>query len=378
MASPGPPTGTSGLFETLRADFRKTIGDARRTGYGRTVSQTLDDLESYYLTDPSRRALAEMNAFKRFFVRTWWLFKALVFKLAPGRRVLLACGVIAVVLSIVQVRGLAQGHSHWTFIGLACILLVLMLELREKLVAHDELAEGRAIQKALLPKAAPSIAGFDIWLDTTPANDVGGDIVDVLQANDDRFFLLLGDVAGKGLGAALLAARLQATFRALAPDSSTLSDVGARLNRIFCRDGPSNRFATIVALAGRPDYPTLRVMNAGHPAALLSRAGEVSLLPPGGPALGIVAGAGYFEHEVTLAPGDTLVVYSDGATEAMNAEGQLFGEERLVSALQAHGHAPVAELGARLKSIVRDFEGAARPHDDLSLIIVRKGDGSHS
>ena len=104
-----------------------------------------------------------------------------------------------------------------------CLLLVLMLELREKLAAFDELAEGRAIQKALLPKTTPSISGFDIWLDTTPANDVGGDIVDVLQTEDRRFFLLLGDVAGKGLGAALLAARLQATFRALAPDASKVS-----------------------------------------------------------------------------------------------------------------------------------------------------------
>jgi hypothetical protein len=370
MATSASSTGSPGLFQTLRADFKKTFGDARRTGYGRTVSQTVSDLETYYLSEADRQILAQMNAFKRFFVRVWWLFKALIFKLSPSRRVLLAFGLIALLFTFGQGRG-AQSNPHWALIGMGCVLLVLMLELREKLVAHDELAEGRAIQKALLPKTTPSIAGFQVWLDTTPANDVGGDIVDVLQVNSDRFFLLLGDVAGKGLGAALLAARLQATFRALAPDSATLAAVGDQLNRIFHRDGPSNRFATVVGLSGQPGHPTLRLLNAGHPSPLIAHQGDVSAVPAGGPALGIIGGAKYSEHEVTLAPGDTLLVYSDGVTEAMNADGDLFGEERLIAAFKALCGSPVAELGRALQATVRQFEAAERPHDDLSLIVVR-------
>lgn len=370
MTAPNPPPQTPGLIRTLRSDFRQTFGDARRTGYGRTVSQTVGDLESYYLSDESRQALARMGRVKRTFVRGWWLFKALVLRLSPGRRVLLAIGLIALTVSIGGDRG-TQVNIHWPILGLVCLLLVLALELREKLVAHDELAEGRAIQLALLPRGTPSIPGFQIWLDTAPANDVGGDVVDVLELDDGRFFLMLADVAGKGLGAALLAARLQATCRALAPDSPTLAVVGDRLNRIFHRDGPSNRFATLVCLAGRRGDPSVRLLNAGHPPPLLLRQGDIVPLPPTGPALGIIGSARFTDTEVTLAPGDTLVVYSDGVTEAMNAEGDLFGEERLLSALRAASGARVEDLGPALQAAVRGFEGSAKPHDDLSLIVVR-------
>ena len=370
MTVSGPTPPTTGLWPTLRADVRKTFGDAQRTGYRRTASQTLAGLESYYLPEPRRQELARMNAFRRFFVRVWWLFKALFFKLAPGRRVLLVMGLLAMILSYGQTSTRAQGNFPWMLTGTVCLLLVLMLELREKLAAFDELAEGRAIQKALLPKTTPSISGFDIWLDTTPANDVGGDIVDVLQTEDRRFFLLLGDVAGKGLGAALLAARLQATFRALAPDASSLGALGEQLNRIFLRDGPSNRFATAVALAGRPGEATLGVLNAGHPPPLLLRGGQAAPLTGGGPALGIVAGARHAEHFVTLEKGDTLVVYSDGVTEAMNSGGDFFGDERLLSTLLPLAGAPPAEIGRAVQQAVREFEGGERPHDDLSLILV--------
>ncbi len=367
---PASPTSAPGLLATLRADFRKSFGDARRAGYAHTVSQTFTDLEGYYLSDASRQALAAMNPVRRFIYRVWWLVKALFFKLAPGRRVLLAIGLVALLVSLLQ-NGGAQNNPHIALIGGACVLLVLMLELREKLLAHDELAEGRAVQKALLPKTTPAIEGFRIWLDTTPANDVGGDIVDVLRAEDGRFYLMLGDVAGKGLGAALLAARLQATFRALAPSASTLAAVGDQLNRIFHRDGPSNRFATLVVLAGQPGSPTLRVLNAGHPPPLIARNGDVTAVPSGGPALGIIAGARYAEHEVTLSPGDTLLVYSDGVTEAMNADGDLFGEDRLISSFRMLARTALTDVGPGLQAVVRQYEGDARPHDDVSIIVVR-------
>lgn len=370
MTDPAPPPGQAGLWSTLRSDFRSTLRDVRRTGYGRTVSQTLGELETYYLPEPRRRQLARMHPVRRGFSRAWWLLKALFFKLAPGRRVLLVVGFVAIVLAYAEADGAGRSNALWTIAGMACVLLVLMLELKEKLVARDELAEGRAIQRALLPRTTPSIRGFEIWLDTTPANDVGGDIVDVLQVDDGRFFLFLGDVAGKGLGAALLAARLQATFRALAPDADTLSALGGQLNRIFHRDGPANRFATLVALAGRPGDPTLRVLNAGHPPPLLVRGGSVTPLQNGGLALGITGSARYGEQTVTLERGDTLVVYSDGVTEAMNAAGDFFDAARLASALMAARGRRPAETGRAIEDAVRSFENGERPHDDLSLILL--------
>ncbi len=371
MADPVPPPPNTGMWSTLRTDFRNTVGDARRQGYRRTIGDTIAGLESYYLPESRRRQLAGMGAVRRFAYRAAWLFKALFYKLAPGRRVLLVFGIIAVLVGVGQSGRGAQSDIYWPLIGLVCVVLVLMLELREKLVARDELAEGRAIQRALQPTTRPSIAGFDVWLDSTPANDVGGDIVDVLRAEDERFFLLLGDVAGKGLGAALLAARLQAAFRALAPDSPSLAALGEQLNKIFLRDGPSNRFATAVALSGRPGDTALRVLNAGHPPPLLVRRGQVSPVPGSGPALGIVPGARYTEHLVTLERGDTLVVYSDGVTEATNPAGDFFDEGRLLSVTAALASASPEAMGRAIQDAVRAFEGGERPHDDLSLILVR-------
>jgi sigma-B regulation protein RsbU (phosphoserine phosphatase) len=207
---------------------------------------------------------------------------------------------------------------------------------------------------------------------TRPANDVGGDLVDYLRIDGERACIVLGDVAGKGLPAALLMAKLQATIRALAPEFGSLAEIGARVNTILVRDGLPNRFATMVYLELRPGTGNVRVLNAGHMPPLVVRGDEMTELPRGSLALGLLPEATFEEQCVNLLDGDTLLVYSDGATEAMNPEGDFFGDERLRALLPTTSHLPVAELGASLVTAVRNFVGSARPHDDISFIVLRR------
>ncbi|MCH8962050.1 MAG: SpoIIE family protein phosphatase, partial [Bacteroidetes bacterium] len=147
---------------------------------------------------------------------------------------------------------------------------------------------GRAVQFALMPKQHPTLPGWETWLFTRPAKEVGGDLVDYLAINEDRLGLALADVAGKGLGAAMFMAKLQSTLRAIAPNFERLSDLGAAVNQIFIRDGLPGRFISLVYLEIEPEAGQVRLLNAGHLPPLVVHADSIEEMPKGAPALGLV------------------------------------------------------------------------------------------
>ncbi len=252
------------------------------------------------------------------------------------------------------------------------MLLILMLELKDKLLAQDELVAGRTVQSALLPRDNPTIPGWDVWMITQPANEVGGDLVDYLALDADRTSLVLGDVAGKGLGAALYMAKLQATYRALAPGFASLKAMGHEMNAIFCRDGVSNRFISMVYVEVVARSGKIRILNAGHHPPLLVRKGQVTETEHGAAALGLAPDTEYAEQSLSMAPGDLLFVFSDGLTEARNSSGEFFGEERMLEMLQETVETSAAALGDTILETIRRFVGQSRPNDDLSLIIMKR------
>ncbi len=363
------------LFQTLREDVGRVSSDVRRAGIKASVSATFEDLREFYLTTHHRERLAAMSRPKQAIFFTWWLLKGLFLKLTPVRRILLLVAFIflaqgsGVVARSDRVR--VSVDLGWQ--GVVLILFILALELKDKLVAREELEAGRAVQLALMPERAPALAGWQLWLFTRPANDVGGDLVDVLQIDPRRACVVLGDVAGKGLPAALLMAKLQATIRALAPEFTSLAEIGARINPILNRDGLPNRFATLVYLEVAPDSGRVRVLNAGHmPPLVVRRGATVEELARGSLALSLLPDAQYEEQGVDLLPGDTLVAYSDGTTEAMNANGDFFGDDRFRALLPSVPHMTAAQAGTRIIDAVDAFVGTARPHDDISLVLLRR------
>jgi hypothetical protein len=345
--------------------------DLRARDLPRTFGRDLKDLHHFYLDEERLAKLKAMGTLRRVFWLIVFLLKSLLTKLTPARRVMF---VASFVLGMLEGQYFKLGTarisfdlSPWPFL---LMVVVLMLELKDKLLARDEIEVARQVQLALLPRSHPRPAGWSLWNYTRPANDVGGDLVDYLDLGSGKVGVALGDVAGKGLGAALLMAKLQATLRALAPECVDLADLGARLNTILCRDGLENRFATLFYLEITPGSPRIRYLNAGHNPPFLLRKRGVETLDPSARPLGMLPGATYVEGSAELEPGDLLVIYSDGLTDAQNAAGEDFGSERLSRLVQEFRGLEAEAAGARLLVEIDRFLRDERPGDDLSLVTV--------
>lgn len=355
-----------GVGKTILEDLRR--GDLRSS-----FTRDLRDLYDFYLDESARERLGTMSAVKRWFLRFWWILKNLILNLSPIRRVML---VIALWLSIQVSWNFEAGQrsAHVDLRGLAflMLLIILMLELKDKLLAKSELEVGRKVQKALLPERNPTLRGWDLILFTRPANEVGGDLVDYHQLEDGRLALALGDVSGKGLGAALLMAKLQATLWAIAGEVNSLAELGARVNEILIRDGVPGRFATLIYLEISPNDASIRVLNAGHPPPIILEGDRHRELSPVATPLGAVSDVSYTEQRVELEKDAMLMVYSDGLTEAANEAGEFYGEKRLRALLpQLRGLSSEAAC-ARVLSEVQSFIGNERYSDDLSLAFLRR------
>jgi len=340
--------------------------------FWRTIFRDFADIKEFYLEEEQKNRLESMKPIARGFYLVGWLFKGLFLKLTPIRRLLLFIAIFIMVLQNSKINLAPIGLTlNMGDLGGVILIFILMLELKDKLLAHNELAEGRAIQMRLLPDPNPKIAGWDAWLYSKPANDVGGDLIDCIRFNDDRHILVLGDVSGKGLPAALLMVKLQATIRALFTESTRLSDLGFQINRIFHRDGITRSFATLVVLDIRGGSGKIKMLNAGHTPPVFIRCGIPRSTAKGNPALGLMADTAYNVIEEVMHKGDILLVYSDGINESCNPQGECFGNDRLLSLLTDLPDIHPTDFGVRILEAVQHFRGEARPEDDQTLLILK-------
>jgi phosphoserine phosphatase RsbU/P len=353
------------LWDTFVQDWRYFRNEPH-LGWRETFNATMAELKEFYLTAEHKTRLAKMNRARRGIFLSWWLLKSLFLELSPLRRLVVLLGLVLVWQSGQLVE------SNAAPLGSVLLVGVLLLELKDKLLARHELAAGRAVQRALMPESCAAVPGWDLWMYTRPANDVGGDLVDCLELSPGRVGMALADVAGKALPAALLMAKVQATLRALATETPSLAELAARTNTILCRDGLPNRFATLVYLDVREGDSSVRLVNAGHMPPIHVRAADFHDLPHGDMALGLMPNADYHERQEELLPGEMLLVYSDGVTEAMNEAGQFYDDDRLRAQLPGLANLTAAQAGKRLLDSVDAFIGNTRPYDDLSLIVLKR------
>jgi sigma-B regulation protein RsbU (phosphoserine phosphatase) len=237
--------------------------------------------------------------------------------------------------------------------------------------AHEEdLRLAMQIQAQLLPAAKVSTRGWETHYRYEPAGVVGGDYCEVVAAADGAsLFFALGDVAGKGVAASLLMTHLSAIFRSLLSLDLPLTEMISRANRLFCESTPAAYYATLVA--GRASGDTVDLCNAGHCRPLVLRPEKTERVESAGLPLGLFCDGRYAARRVRLDPGDSLVLYSDGVTEAQDAGGNAYEEERLVGCLRdASGRDAAATAEAVLRDVGR-FRGARR-QDDMTLLIVRR------
>jgi sigma-B regulation protein RsbU (phosphoserine phosphatase) len=244
---------------------------------------------------------------------------------------------------------------------------------RERL--NRELEIAREVQEYLFPQRLPSVPGLDYCGRCRPAREVGGDYYDFLELPEGRLGIAIGDVSGKGIGAALMMASLQASLRAQASVGHDLAELMKRVNNLVYTASSANHYATAFYAEYDPRSCQLSYVNAGHnPPAILRKSGavcQVFRLGTGGPVIGLLQPSSYEQGSFPVEPGDLIVLFTDGVSESMNARSEEWGEDRLIEfARTCHG-APAFEAMTRILSAAEAFAAGAPQHDDMTLVVLR-------
>jgi len=247
-------------------------------------------------------------------------------------------------------------------------------ETMEKARLEQEMRIAAEIQQALLPKMLRAGTFFKAAAASLPCRSIGGDFYDYVDLPAGSLGFALGDVAGKGPPAALLSAMMQGIFSAQAASSDSPSQTISRVNLALYRRGIESRFVTIMYGAIRPDG-RLTYCNAGHnPPLVISKSGAtIRRLECGGPIVGLFEAARFDEETVALTPGDWLIVFSDGVSEAMSANGDEYGEGRIVSVVEKQKDVEPKQLLEALFADVREFARGAPQSDDITAMVLRYG-----
>ncbi len=318
-----------------------------------------------------------LHVVKEFF---WAVFE----KLSPARRVLL---LLALILLVLPSGGFNYQDAHHEvhvgefdlhFWAGLLLLLLLILEIADRVVMKRDLQIAREIQTWLLPGVPPQIPGLAIAYATRPANTVAGDYYDVFPRpgstnEDNRVVLAVADVAGKSIPAAMLMATFQASLKTLSTAHVALPELASNMNRYACGNSQGGlRFTTAFLAEYDPIRRTVDYINAGHNNPILRRAsGQIERLDVGGLPFGILPEAQYQSATVTLAPGDWLIIFTDGVVEAENFRQQEFGEVRLFGAIEAEQSTTPADMLKRLMADLDLFVGNTPQHDDVTCMLLK-------
>jgi phosphoserine phosphatase RsbU/P len=308
------------------------------------------------------------------------LFMSMMMKLTPARRVLLIIACAMLLVSSVQFKFGKNGELdlNMTIFSVLILLLLLALELADKVTMKRDLEIAREIQSWLIPSNPPMVPNAEIAFATRPQNSVAGDYYDAFfpttdAASGGKLLLVIADVAGKSVPAALLMATLQASLRTIAGEGASLQDLLLRLNRYACAHSlDGRRFTTAVIGEYDPASRKFCYVNAGHNPPIVRRlGGGTETLEIGGLPLGIDAIATYQTGETTLDRGDALILYTDGVVEAFNERGEEFGNTRWVEAIRALPDWGAAESLQFLMQRVDDFVLTTRQSDDITCLVFR-------
>jgi serine phosphatase RsbU (regulator of sigma subunit) len=302
-------------------------------------------------------------------------------------------------------RAFALGSTKALPSGILVNVYKLIPTMAEEALLHAKLEReieiAREVQERLFPQTLPRVAGLEMAAHCRPAQTIGGDYYDLISLRDgslaeaehepienipsasgtsehscDRLGIAIGDISGKGISAALLMASLHASLRGQTLSSS--GDLGtkmANINRLLYDASGSNRYATFFYAELDCDSRTLHYVNGGHnpPAVLRKEEGawRVLRLEDGGPVVGLLAGAVYAQQMLQLLPGDILMAFTDGLSEAMNAAEDEWGEDRMIAEAKVHADLNAAQLLQRLFRAADAFAAGASQHDDMTLVVLR-------
>jgi sigma-B regulation protein RsbU (phosphoserine phosphatase) len=310
-------------------------------------------------------------------------FWSVLEKLSPARRVLLLAALIMLVFPSTSFNYSSGNETHvvefdFHFWGGLLLFLLLMLEIADRVVMKRDLQIAREIQTWLLPGAPPQIPGISIAYTTRPANTVAGDYYDVFPrpgktSEENRVMFAVADVAGKSIPAAMLMATLQASLKTLSTAQVALPELVANMNKYACSNSQGGlRFTTAFLAEYDAARRTFYYINAGHNNPILRRAnGLIERLDVGGLPLGILPDAKYESASVTLAPGDWLIIFTDGLVEAENARQEEFGEIQLLRVINSAAASTPSEMLNSMMAALDLFVGTTPQHDDVTCLLIK-------
>jgi len=348
------------LWSQFAADARSSYGF-----YGKDV-----DWDEIHKLPRWKQPLRVMSQF----------FWALMNKLTPARRLLLLVALVLLLVSGVKFR---YGNNfaldvNFEAVSALLFLLLLSLELADKVIMKRDLEIAREIQTWLVPSQPPAIPGAEVAFWTRPQNSVAGDYYDAFYPTADaasggKLMLVMADVAGKSVPAALLMATLQASLRTLASEGLPLTLLVERLNHYACAHSLDGmRFTTAIIGEYEPATRRLTYVNAGHNSPVLRHAnGGTERLESGGLPLGIRKETSFVASTVELQPSDTLVLFTDGVVEAFNAAGEEYSDPRWLKVIRNLPELSAQQTLQFLMKQVEDFVGATRQSDDITCLVLR-------
>ncbi|HKW57072.1 MAG TPA: DNA polymerase IV [Candidatus Acidoferrum sp.] len=382
MSPAAPPSGTAAQIRGGRfSSFWQRISEGRQIA--ELWSQFSADARAsygFYMKEADAEEMVNRRGRPRYWRILKTLFWSLVAKLTPARRVILVIGCVLLAVSNTKFEINKNVYFDFDFnlVSALLFLLLLALELADKVTMKRDLEIAREIQMWLVPSAAPEVPNAEVAFASRPQNSVAGDYYDAFYptkgaADGGKLMLVIADVAGKSIPAALLMATLQASLRTIAGEGAPLADLIVRLNHYACAHSlDGRRFTTAVLGEYDPAERGLTYVNAGHNPPILRRAsGDTEKLDVGGLPLGISADRTYATASLELKTGDTLILYTDGVIEAFDAEGEEFGEPRWLEAIRSLPDGSAQDSLHFLMRRVDEFVGVTRQSDDITCLVFR-------
>ncbi len=363
------------VFSNLRDLFTRGV---THEGLRDMVRREVRETVHFYTSQIDFDALRILPWFKRYPFTVWKLFTATAFRLSPPRRIAFAIATFAFLVGCIEFlasfsrpENFGSGLFWWS-IAIVIIVLLLLMELRDKLDLKGDLEIAREIQIGLVPSLPFQKGEVDIRSHMRPANTVGGDYYDIIDLEESLVGIVIGDVAGKGIPAALLMALLQGSLRTLLSAGFRGPELIAKLNEYLCDNIPANRLVTLFYGELHTDSGRFRFVNAGHNAPYLLRQDQpFERLEATSLVLGVLRDATFEVKESHLGPGDRLFLFTDGVTEAFNPKEEEYGEERLTKFLQRYPNKEQDQLIADLIRDVLAFCDSSRPGDDITLMVIK-------
>jgi serine phosphatase RsbU (regulator of sigma subunit) len=352
------------LYDFYTSDL--TIKDVEKL-----VKRDVPELYDFYVRKMQKPDTSK-NKFHETLLFIKNLFVEFLEQFTPIRRIIFTFSIIIFILSYLG------NNWEWAVISFFLLCLLIAFELADKLTAKDELAVAREIQRSLMPKEAPQNSTFDISCYTETAKEVGGDYYDFIKSDESpgKFFVIVGDVSGKGMAAAIHMLQVQSVLHNSVYNHKTPKDILISMNRNLRRIFPKGSFFTVCISSINQDG-SINLSRAGHLPLLYYKRNEDSFIniTPRGMGIGI-AGNDLFENnleEICIKPeeDDVLVFYTDGVIEARDIYKQEFGEEELKSVIRSNKDSSSEQIKNAIVQNISLFRDGTPPHDDLTLVILK-------